>query len=454
MIVYSDREEIVSTREFQRRIDLASDPTERLILEGQFESGVMDALCPEIDDVVEHHLPDSIRVRVPEGFAFYALYPEMYACGARRFMHEQRPSSCVVVGIRSIGTTLSRVVADAVSASWRFTVRPHGHPFDRELRAGTMLEARIRERVDDWFLVVDEGPGLSGSSFISVAMKLEELGVKRIALFPSHDPDPSVFRSEQARRNWVRFARYVEPFRADRFVPADASDLSGGLWRDVVNVDCAVEPSHERRKYRHQDRLWKFEGLGHFGKAKLERARALKGFVPAPIDLQNGFLISDWVDARPAELSEELLDAMANYLAFLRAEFITSMKPANLSRMIEVNTGIKTQAPEDGVVVAVDGRMLPQEWLQTGAGYVKTDALDHHDDHFYPGCQDIAWDIAGAAVEWGLPVDALTDRYLRLQSDATLRSRLPFYELAYRAYRYGYCEMFGFHDLASRYRKW
>ena len=85
--------------------------------------------------------------------------------------------------------------------------------------------------------------------------------------------------------------------------------------------------------------------------------------------------------------------------------------------------------------------MLPQEWLQTGSGYVKTDAVDHHDDHFFPGCQDIAWDIAGAAVEWGFPVEALADRYLRLQADPSLRSRLGFYITAYKAYRLGYCTM-------------
>ena len=68
--------------------------------------------------------------------------------------------------------------------------------------------------------------------------------------------------------------------------------------------------------------------------------------------------------------------------------------------MIEHNTGQKMEAPQEGVVVAIDGRMLPHEWLETRMAIVKADALDHHDDHFFPGCQDIAWDIAGASVEW------------------------------------------------------
>jgi hypothetical protein len=137
------------------------------------------------------------------------------------------------------------------------------------------------------------------------------------------------------------------------------------------------------------------------------------------------------------------LDTMARYLALIRGEFATTMPvPAEAQeRMIEVNTGRRVKAPADGVVVAGDGRMLPQEWLETDGGYVKTDGLDHHDDHFFPGCQDIAWDIAGASVEWGFPPDALVDRYLRLQADSTLRHRISFYIAAYRAYRAGYCRM-------------
>ena len=169
----------------------------------------------------------------------------------------------------------------------------------------------------------------------------------------------------------------------------------------------------------------------------------LAEFCPRACGFSNGFLITEWADGKPATLTNELLDTMARYLAFLRAEFATeeAVPGAALEQMIEVNTGQQVTAPVDGVVVAGDGRMLPQEWLQTGSGYVKTDAVDHHDDHFFPGCQDIAWDIAGASVEWGFPVEALADRYLRLQADSSLRSRLGFYITAYKAYRLGYCTM-------------
>ncbi len=57
--------------------------------------------------------------------------------------------------------------------------------------------------------------------------------------------------------------------------------------------------------------------------------------------------------------------------------------------------------------------MLPHEWIRTASGFLKTDAVDHQDDLFFPGCQDIAWDIAGAIVEFGIPREALVSEYLR-----------------------------------------
>jgi hypothetical protein len=93
--------------------------------------------------------------------------------------------------------------------------------------------------------------------------------------------------------------------------------------------------------------------------------------------------------------------------------------------------------------VAVDGRMLAHEWLVTGRGLAKVDALDHHDDHFLPGCQDIAWDIAGACLELRLDRAArehLPRRYLLLSGDETIGERLPVYRVAYAAARHAYAD--------------
>ena len=105
----------------------------------------------------------------------------------------------------------------------------------------------------------------------------------------------------------------------------------------------------------------------------------------------------------------------------------------------------------DRATVQIDGRMLPHEWLRTSAGLIKADALDHHDDHFFPGSQDIAWDVAAASVEFGLT--ELPDMIPPACSS--------FYKIAYLSYRLGYCVMAAtsgfdvnqFNALADTYRQ-
>src|SRR5437588_6652398 len=79
-------------------------------------------------------LPSCIRLKPPEGFAFYALHPRLYA---RLIGELQLAPAVAVIGIRSIGATLSAVVAAAARAdgyqAQRITVRPAGHPYNREL---------------------------------------------------------------------------------------------------------------------------------------------------------------------------------------------------------------------------------------------------------------------------------------------------------------------------------
>jgi len=73
---------------------------------------------------------------------------------------------------------------------------------------------------------------------------------------------------------------------------------------------------------------------------------------------------------------------------------------------------------------------------------VKTDGVDHHDDHYFPGRQDAAWDVAGTIVEFGLDepaARAFVEACRSRTGDVGLDERLPFYRAAYLAYRLGYC---------------
>lgn len=74
---------------------------------------------------------------------------------------------------------------------------------------------------------------------------------------------------------------------------------------------------------------------------------------------------------------------------------------------------------------------------------LKTDSGSHGDDHFFPGASDIAWDLAGAIVEWRMsPAQAETflAMYRRASGD-NAQNRISDYVTAYAIFRSAYCRM-------------
>jgi hypothetical protein len=486
---------------------------------GEASSAVIDALCPVRDDDVDRlrpwsdtlhgvaralaasvdHDQDGVRkaltasqraaavldaatdmrhvpARTAEGFAHYSLYPEQYVVAAERFLESHDPRSVTCIGIRTIGVPLAHVVAATVErrgiAARVFTVRPRGHPFDRHLAISERLRRRICESAATHYAIVDEGPGLSGSSFAAVSEELLVLGIEadRIVLFPSWTPQDASLRSQRGQRAWDRHVRITASFE-DVFAPDPTSDVSAGRWRRrVFGHDetrwPAVNPQHEKRKYLHTNATqWvsRFAGLGRHGRAKLRRAETLAdaGFTTQPEHLGHGFLTQAWVAGTPLDMGDgqasDVLDRLASYLAFLRRTFATGRRASvgDLVEMMQVNAleGLDAErvpaidvlghdaSAFDEPQIGVDGRMLPHEWLSTASGLVKTDALDHHADDFFPGSRDIAWDVAGAIVEFGLDTNStarLVTKYRARSGDRTITRRVPFYEAAYLAYRLGY----------------
>src|SRR3954471_11458183 len=115
-------------------------------------------------------LPETVLLPQPEGYCYYALHPLDFAAGARNLPVN---TTFAVIGIRTIGASLSAMVAAALGkrCAGRITVRPQGHPYDRrsELSAAQASWVTKKLAAGAHFFVVDEGPGLSGSSFLSVA---------------------------------------------------------------------------------------------------------------------------------------------------------------------------------------------------------------------------------------------------------------------------------------------
>ena len=395
-----------------------------------------------------------LRIREPEGHAFYALYPEAYGEAA---MRSGLPGDTVVIGIRSIGTGLAAIVAAALEAASPVTVRPVGHPFQRELRVGPRLAARLLAKPEAFFAVVDEGPGLSGSSFASVADWLTDHGVSRgqIHFFPSHAGNCGERASRKTRDNWDRTARHVVGF-GDMLTSAvdprhhlgtwiagwtgplvrPLRDIGGGRWREARHAGAdqltPVDGLHERRKYLAQTRSgpWcaRFAGIGGPGLRKLRTARALAeaGFCPPVAGLCHGFLIERWIDGEAVDAGHlertQLVERIGRYLGFRAKNFpapAIGADPDRLFAMALANTseelgqertsalksllGSAKRLDRRLIPVDTDNRLHQWEWLVTADGrLIKTDALDHSTGHDLIGPQDIGWDIAGATVEFDL----------------------------------------------------
>jgi hypothetical protein len=460
---------------------------EELLVEfGELEAGLADALFPERDDAhpladagraaalavarryrgeriaVEpsldaldaHPLPSRVTVKPAEGYAFYGLLPESYLEAAAAFARGRGPGHAVCIGLRAIGTSLSALVAAELRArGWSvelLTLRPRGHPFDRRAELTPELRARLHRRPDAHLLIVDEGPGLSGSSFAGAAAALDAPD-ERIVFFPSWLPDTGSFVSASARERWPRHEKAHAPFRVESLGPG-LRDLSAGAWRDLLGVRPAVQPQHERRKHLSPDgRLLKFVGLGRRGRAICARAAALAeaGFSPPVEGWRRGFIEHPFIAARPGRLRHldgPLLARAVDYLAQRGRRFACAQaaNPAPLAAMMEANLGWSPPWPEPAPAVLLDNRLAPHEWLRIGETWLKADSVDHAADHFFPGPHDLAWDVAGFGVEFGLDGPAMRDFAEAVGGaarDLRLPQRLPFYRTAYLAFRLGYAEL-------------
>ena len=425
---------------------------------------------PEVPDAA---LPANVDVRTVEGYAFYAVYPEAYAEAARALVLSGPPR---VIGIRSIGTSLAAVAAAALGAPPPVTVRPTGHPFDRRLSIAPDLAADTLSDPAAHYIVADEGPGLSGSSFGAVADWLQAHGVplERIAFLPSHGGAPGAQASAAHRARWAQVQRVPADFGPrlgdllggwieDAIGPLDAPlvEISGGGWRHHVYGDPAdwpaADPQGERRKFlaaaAGETWLVKYAGLGRTGAGKLDRARALHaaGFASEPRALVNGFLVERWHGG--AGRGRPPLGTVARYLS-ARARLFPAAegRGASLSELAELSRrniglalgeelasriGVPEQLSARPTPVETDNRLDLHEWIEPEPGrWLKTDALDHHAAHDLVGCQDIAWDVAGAITEFDLGDDegARFAGSLGVPVDPGLTA---FFLLAYPAFRLG-----------------
>jgi hypothetical protein len=456
-----------------------------------WRSGFRDLPPPDELPALPGPLPDSIAAKQAEGFAFYALYPEAYLQAAAA---SGLPAATRVIGLRSIGLPLAALVATGLGAKPPITFRPVGHPFRRELALAPAMADMLHDAAPA-YAIVDEGPGLSGSSFGAVADHLEDHGVApgHLHLFPSHQGAPGAEASPRHQARWPLLHRHVVAFDAltlqtpcpphrlthwvaDLTGPAEAApqDVSGGGWRSLRysagDPWPPCNPWQERRKFLVTAGgarwLLKFTGLGEEAsrKAALARDLAEAGFAPASAGLRHGFLVEPWQEGARG-LDQTMLDPaalagwVARYLGFrarhyradagASAEALWNMACHNTAQALgpDEARALRRQPPAAGLArriapCRVDGRMQAWEWLVLPSDSLrKTDALDHHAGHDLIGCQDIAWDIVGAAVELGVAPNSITSG-LEAEAGRTVDpALLAFYTPCYLAFHLGAATM-------------
>ncbi|MBX5483120.1 MAG: hypothetical protein IRZ16_14945 [Myxococcaceae bacterium] len=450
-----------------------------------------------LDALLRCALPERITCRQPEGFAFYAAYPEAWAAAAKRI--GAREVRCV--GIRTIGTALAPMVQASVRGMRPIvTVRPVGHPYARTICVEESLaDAFTRGGPGVVWAIADEGPGRSGSSFAAVCRWLGAHGVpcERIHLLPSHDHGPGPEATDEVRAIWSGTRRHVVTFD-ELFLAGDSplpltrwfedliglverfDDLSAGAWRAVLCGDAAswppAHPFQERRKFLLQSErgtwLARFCGLGDAGAEAFARARAVAdaGFAPPVIAERHGFSLERWeTDARPLADAppsrRALIHRVGAYLGFRARRFpAETTRGAPLTALFQMARFNAQTALGDDAARAIasfepalgelasdlrrvntDNRLHAWEWLVTKDGRIlKTDGADHCRGHDLIGSQDIAWDLAGAEVELALTGEEMR-RLIATAVDHGARRPsqrlLDFYRLAYPAFWLGHFQL-------------
>ncbi|WP_233585986.1 aminoglycoside phosphotransferase family protein [Corallococcus sp. CA054B] len=470
------------------------------------ESSEWSTLSALLQSLERSALPARVTLKEPEGYAHFALYPELYLEAARA---SRLAGSTRVVGVRSIGTGLACVVAAGLGApSPPITVRPEGPPFERQLHPGPQLTRELDAAAhSDAVAIVDEGPGLSGSTFGAVADFLEARGMRRERLhfFPSHAGAPGPMASEHHRARWAhahrhppdfdtcatRLMSWVEDLTGPAIAPME--DISAGTWRRHLFPDPrdwpAVHVQQERRKYLLTTErgifLLRFAGLGVPAEHRVHRARQLAsaGFTPPVTGLRHGFLVQPWLArshaddlapaaprACPLPLAHALdramlLEHVGHYLGF-RARAFPAPEPgrgAPLHQLLEMARYNTARVLDEGLARVLDGwmphldalartawpvetdhKLHAWEWLVLPGGQLlKTDAVDHHAGLDLVGCQDVAWDIVGAAVELDLSEPALATHVEHASGHRVSPWLLRFYRPCYLAFQCGHHTLAG-----------
>ncbi len=436
------------------------------------------------------------RMRLPEGFRCQDLTHHDVFSLARRFADRRGDPAhgLAIIGPRTAGAYLAPLVKAYLSArGWRgvswMTIRPKTGLSRREWR-----DLRRAARSGASLLLVDDYPN-TGTTFGLMLGLLARLGValERITVAaPRHpaEPDEPLLKGAAAARA-VAVVR-LEPgelFKARLLDPAAAGSLIRECypgWDDVrIEERPAVDAVNARLWAHYPDgfqvrlkRLFSVR-LGGAGGESAVRHVVLKSVgwgwlgyhayiigtrmsdcVPDVVGLRDGLLLTEWAGdpgrAQAGLPGSDRVRVLASYVAKRVRRLRLAEDPCfdssgyrwnGWDEMVTLLRGaygrrigrLKHRALREGlrryvspVPAVVDGRMRPDEWIETPAGARKVDFEQHNFGGAEKDIVDPAWDLASAIFEFGLSAQEerdLLQAYARESGDHTIFDRILLYQL-------------------------
>jgi hydroxymethylpyrimidine pyrophosphatase-like HAD family hydrolase/hypoxanthine phosphoribosyltransferase len=199
-------------------------------------------------------------------------------------------------------------------------------------------------------------------------------------------------------------------------------------------------------------------GWGWLGYHAFLTARNLDGYVPRLIGERNGILLTEWVDGRPCAASDNpsSVHKIASYVAARArrvpltadtratavpsgwtvwddvAEALSGVYGPRAGRVKRRALGAALMAHSSAVPTLVDGRMAPDEWIESAGHIWKTDFEQHNFGGGELNLSDPAHDLASAIFQFRLNAQAeneLLTAYANESGDLAVADRIFIFKL-------------------------
>ena len=207
--------------------------------------------------------------------------------------------------------------------------------------------------------------------------------------------------------------------------------------------------------------LAKSVGWGWLGYQAFFAGRQLAGFVPAILGLREGLVYMEWLECIDGSTTRPPIKRLADYVAARASTLRLNKDPTfaispgygwtgwsvlidSLKRAYGTFVGsVKVSALHRALAQYVcrtpsliDGRMKPEDWLQTRDGFCKVDFEHHNFGRTELYIVDPAYDLAGAVFEFRLSAkdeQELIAHYVQMSGDTAVGERILLWKLVHGA---------------------